>query len=59
MSRNEEEGGGHDAIGNPGYMAMMPSNSIAAPGQKPLPPAPNPCKGNNDSERVYEEMPGN
>ena len=56
MSRNEEEGGEHDAIVNPGYMAMVPSNSIAAPGQKPLPPSPTAYKGNNDNERVYEEM---
>ena len=40
------------------YLALMPTNSTAAPGQKPLPPVPTACKGDYDSECMYEEMAG-
>ena len=63
MSPNEESGDYDDTVSPkyptaPGaYLELIPTNSTAAQGQKPLPPVPTACKGDNDGERLYEEMP--
>ena len=60
-----EEGEEYDDIMSPKYtsasevyLVPMPTNSTSAPGQKPLPPVPTACKGDHNSECMYEEMTG-
>ena len=66
MSRNEEQDEENNDIvtaryttAPEDYLEVIPSNSTAARGQKPLPPAPTACKGDYDNDCVYEVMTGN